>query len=355
MVEGDVFRVGLIGLGRVAWELEQDPLRPKPCSHWGAWKERSDVRIAAGCDLDGDKRAAFAAANPGARVYADYREMLAEARLDLVSLCAYADRRAEMVVQAAQSGVRGIWCEKAMASSLAEVRLIEETLARTGVRMIVSFMRRWAPSYRKATELLNAGAIGRPESVNAHFSSNMLHTGTHVFDVLRMWCGEVESVQGWLDESSARSEDSGYRFQDGEDLMDFGGFGLLHFANGVRATIQAGSKGYFRFELEVLGSRGMLRVGNSQQDLWQVAPSRRYSGFKELEPARFPPYPKVNMWRGACDNLIEAVRGSNAPACGAADGGRALAIALALHQSHREGNRPVAPGEVPLGLRVVSR
>jgi predicted dehydrogenase len=348
-------RVAIIGLGRVAWELEQDPLRTKPCSHWGAWRQRPDVRVVAGCDLDPAKRAAFAAANPQASVHEDFREMLDRTRPELVSICAYADRRAEMVAAATAAGVRGIWCEKAMASSLEEVRRIEESLSRSGARMIVSFMRRWAPAYVAAAALIREGAIGRLESVNCHFSSNMLHTGTHVFDVLRMWCGEVTSVQGWLDASSARARDSGYRFQDGADLEDFGGFGLLHFPGGVRAAVHAGDKGYFRFEFEVLGSHGMLRLGNAQQDLWRAAPSPRYSGFRELERVRFPPYPARNMWRSACDNLVDAVRGRAEPACHVGDGGQALAIALALHLSHREGHRPVAPGEVPPGLRVVSR
>ncbi len=348
-------RVGIIGLGRVAWELEQDPLRNKPCTHWGAWRTRSDIRVIAGSDTDAARREAFLAANSGARVYADYREMLAAGGLDMLSVCAYAGTRAGMVTAAAQAGVRGIWCEKAMACSLREAREMEEVLEDTDTRMIVSFMRRWAPVYLHAAELIADGAIGALESINVHFSSNMLHTGTHAFDVLRLWCGEVVAVQAWLDESSAHSRDSGYRFGPAEAITDFGGFALLHFANGMRAPVHAGGKKYFRFEFEVLGSRGILRLGNRQRELWQPAPSDHYSEFKELRQVPFPYYPQANMWQAACDNLVGAVYDGDKPACSVVDGRKALAIALAMHLSHREGHRMVALEEVPQDLRVSSR
>ncbi len=347
--------VGIIGLGRVAWELEQDPLRNKPCTHWGAWRTRPDIRVIAGCDTDAARREAFLAVNPGARVYADYREMLAAGGLDMLSVCAYADTRAGMVTTAARGGVRGIWCEKATACSLREATEMEAVLEDTGAHMIVSFMRRWAPVYRHAAELIADGVIGALESINVHFSSNMLHTGTHAFDVLRLWCGEIVAVQAWLDESSANSRDSGYRFGPAEALTDFGGFALLHFANGMRAPVHAGAKQYFRFEFEVLGRRGILRLGNRQRELWQPAPSDRYSEFKELRQTPFPSYPQTNMWQAACDNLVGAVRGGDEPVCSAADGRLALAIALAMHLSHREGHRTVTLEEVPRDLRVSSR
>ncbi len=349
------FSVGFIGLGRVAWELEQDPLRNKPCTHWGAWRSHSNARVIAGCDTDAARREAFALANPGARVYADYRDMLATGGLDMLSICAYADSRAEMVMAAAGSGVRGIWCEKAMACSLREALKLDEALAHTGTCMIVSFMRRWAPSYRQAAELIADGAIGEPESVNVHFSSNMLHTGTHAFDVLRLWCGEVVAVQAWLDESSAHVQESGYRFGQADALNDIGGFALLHFENGVRAAVHAGDKEYFRFEFEVLGSRGMLRLGNGQRELWQAASSEHYSGFTELQQVPYPRYSQANMWHAACGNLINAVHDGQPLLCSVEDGRQALAIALAMHLSHRQDHRLVELDEVPLDLRVASR
>ena len=353
-------RVGLIGLGRVAWELEQDPLRHKPCSHAGAWETLPGVELVAGCDIDQEQREAFAQHFPETTLYEDYRTMLAQERLDLLSICAYATERREMVVAASEAGVRGIWCEKAMAASLAEADAMEEVLARNDTAMIVSFMRRWESRYRQVHQLLLDGAIGALESINVHFSSNMLHTGTHAFDLLHDWCGEVETVQAWLDTDATGGDQSGYRFDEERDeehkgFEDFGGFALIRFRNGIEAAVHGHDKGYFRFEFELLGSDGMIRIGNSQRELWQVAESHRFSGFKELEQVPFPDFEPGNMWSAAAEDLLAAVTSDRNPRCGIVEGRHTLAVALAMHHSHHQGNRPVRLDEAPWELYVPSR
>ena len=39
-------RVAVIGLGRIAWLMDDDPLRAKPCTHVGAYVNR-------GCNIVG--------------------------------------------------------------------------------------------------------------------------------------------------------------------------------------------------------------------------------------------------------------------------------------------------------------
>ena len=352
-------RLALIGLGRVAWELENDPLRAKPCSHLGAWNALEGVELVAGCDDDEEQRAAFAEHHPQIPLYDDYRELLRAEKIDLVSICAYATERREMVEAASNAGVRGIWCEKAMAASLNEADAMEQTLERNGTAMIVSFMRRWEPTYRQVHELLLEGAIGALESINVHFSGNMLHTGTHAFDVLHDWCGEVETVQAWLDTDEGRGEQSGYRFDEDDErhggFEDFGGFALIRFRNGIEAAVHGHDKEYFRFEFELLGSDGMIRVGNSQRELWQVTESHRFSGFKELERQPFPDPERGNMWQAAAADLLAAVTRGRRPRCGVREGRHSLAVALAMHHSHSQGNRPVRLDEAPIDLYVPSR
>ncbi len=348
-------KVGIIGLGRVAWQLEQDPLRNKPCTHWGAWRDSQDVVIAAGCDSDADKRQAFLAANPQAEVFADYRDMLGQVQPDLVSICAYADSRRDMLLASVQAGVKGIWCEKAMACSLQEADEMIAAIQAADTAMIVSFMRRWAPAYQQARRIINEGVLGTVETVNVHFSGNMLHTGTHAFDILRYWLGEAVGVQAWLEQDSAAIKDSGYRFEQDRPLEDFGGFALIRFENGARACIHAAAKDYFRFEFEVLGSRGMLRLGNAQQSLWLADESSRYAGFSELRERPFPEYEPHNMWQAARDDLLRSVAGAGQPLCSAWDGRQSLAIALAMHQSHHADHREISPDEVMPDVSVRSR
>jgi len=54
--------------------------------------------------------------------------MLAKERLAIVSICAYAPDRYRMVVDAVHAGIRGIWCEKAFATSLDEAEAMVAAL-----------------------------------------------------------------------------------------------------------------------------------------------------------------------------------------------------------------------------------
>ena len=349
------YRVGIIGLGRIAYLMEEDPLRPKPCTHAGAWQAHGQTAVVAACDTSPQRREAFRARFPGARLYADYEEMLAREALDIVSIAAYATERCDMVVAAAEAGVKGIWCEKAMASSLAEARRMSEALSRSGTQMVVSYMRRWDGRCRAVKKLLDEGAIGRLESINLHFSGNMLHTGTHAFDLVRMFAGEAATVQAWLQGEGARPEQSGYRFG-GEIIdQDAGGFALIELENGVRVAVHGGDKRYFRFELELLGEEGMIRVGNTQAELWRGEASSNFVGFKELKRQPLEVAPTESAWWLAAADLLQAVATGERVACGVEDGRQALAIGLAMHESHAKAGKAVSIRHVDAALRVASR
>jgi predicted dehydrogenase len=369
-------KLGIIGLGRVAWLLDKDPLRPKPATHWGAWQLVKGVRLAAVCDRDPARLEAFLDEHPKVRGYTDYRQMLREEPLDLLSIAAYADTRQAMVSLACRSGVKGIWCEKAMGTSLEDALKIERAVKRHKVQLAMSYPRRWGAAYQWVAQALQQGDLGRLESINVQFPGNFIHTGTHAFDVLRMWCGEAVAVQGWLEGGSQHIQDSGYRFEtqfdEARPQNDLGGFGLIWFENGARATLQAGAKNYFRFEFELLTDRAMVRLGNSQRELWQVASSPRFTGFQELQKVDFPSLQERNVFSAVAFNLAEAVskakkeqpsQGAGASKkaafkpvlCDATDGRKALEIGLALHQSHAGGNTVVRMQELSQTLKVQNR
>jgi predicted dehydrogenase len=350
-----IYNVGVIGCGRVAWLLDQDPLIPnKPVTHMGAYFRVDRTRVVAAADTRIDRLDAFSKEFGIENVYTDYEEMLDKERLAIVSICAYAPDRCRMVVDAVHAGIKGIWCEKAFATSLEEAEAMVTLCEEQGVTLIVDHARRWSQSYRHAKRLLNDGAIGMPLSVVCHFSGNMVHTGTHAFDVLRLFFGEASWVEAYLE---TREEEGQHGPSSVRNLAqhDVGGYALVSFKNGVYATVHGDSREYFLFEFDIMGTNGRLRIGNSLFELYEAGMSEREQGLRELRIKGTVGRQGENPFVTAVHHLIDCMEGKSENVSAPRDGMAALEIALAIQESHLNGGSRVCLPLQERSLRVVSR
>jgi predicted dehydrogenase len=349
------YRVAIIGLGRIAWGMQQDWKTTAPRTHIHAWQTLEECVIVAGCDLEEEKCHAFAQEFPEASIYNDYEQMLKSEDIDLISICGWATQRAEMVLASINAGVRGIWCEKAMAVSLAECDKIGEAIEKSGTKISVAYSRRWAKDWIVVKELLDSEEIGQLESINVHFNGNMIHTGTHAFDMLHFLAGKVKNVAAELQITDNRVEESGYRFSEDTLIQDYSGFSVMEFESGVKAIIHGSTKKYFRFEFELLGTKGLIRIGNTQHELWQVGESSYIRGFNELKKQDFPSYNGSNPWVATARELLTSIKNQSATSCGWQEARYALAMALATHQSHFCHGKKIKLEEVDSTLVVENR
>ncbi len=338
------YTASIIGCGRVAWMLEDDPLEKKPCTHMGAYLALGGdvVRVSSASDISPGRANAFGRRYSIDALYVDYMEMLKEEAPEIVSICAYAPERYRMVMDSIEAGVKGIWCEKAFATNMEEAGSMMDACAENNVSLIVSHLRRWSPDYQKAKELIDSGAIGRLQYIAAHFSGSLMHTGTHAFDVLNWFCGPAKWVSGGLEPGSFE------RFKDlpWDVAGDSGGWAVIMFENNTYATVHADSKPYFFFEFDMVGSMGRIRIGNNDLlEYYTAEESAHYTGLKELRMRDFPAFENKNIWVGALRNLIDAMEGRAESSNGPIDGRNALEIALAIHESARMGGNAV---ELPL-------
>lgn len=339
------YRAAIIGCGRVAWMLEDDPLEIKPCTHMGAYEELAArtrrVEVVSAADTDAGRLRAFGERYGVEAVYEDYREMLDTVRPDIVSVCAWAPERRKMVLDSIASGVKGIWCEKAFATSLAEAREMTEACRSSGTTLIVSHLRRWSGEYARAKEIIETGGIGELKSIVAHFSGSMVHTGTHAFDILRWFAGDAEWVEGEVEEAVSGAGEVW------EIDTDRGGRATIGFENGVYATVHGDSRDYFFFEFDVIGTRGRIRIGNNRLlELYRRGESRNYEGVKELYREPFEGFERKNIWTGALENLMDCMEGKGENGNSPIDGTAALELAIGVHASSRKGGARVA---LPLG------
>ena len=112
------YRAALVGLGRIAWTLEDDPKRDHPCTHAGALASLEGVELVAGSARSEASASAFQQRFHTRRAYTNYLDMVREEKIDIVGVATNPETHAKIVTDLACAGVKGILCEKPLALSL---------------------------------------------------------------------------------------------------------------------------------------------------------------------------------------------------------------------------------------------
>jgi predicted dehydrogenase len=128
------------------------------------------------------------------RIYSNHKEMLAaEGPLDIVTVGVSDHRHAEIVVDAANAGVKGIFCEKPLATTMEDTDRMLEACERNGTILSVDHTRRFLPIWRYCKEeLVDKGAVGEIQYIIARLHgprSMMWRNGTHIVDCMLWFAG----------------------------------------------------------------------------------------------------------------------------------------------------------------------
>ena len=356
----NTYKVGIIGCGRIAGYFEDDPLRFHPCTHVGAYQQFSQCTIVACCSRHEDNVKQFSERFSIPRYYTDYRKMIAEEDLDIVSVATYAPTHCEITVAAAQHSVKGIFCEKAMATSLEEADAMIDSCRHAHVVLSINHTRRWQGDFLKAKEMITAGAIGELQTIQGTFSGNMLHTGIHMFDSMIYFAGDPAVVWGVLKEGhEAFCISSDYKFTwDAETMQrieDKDGIVTILFKNGVVAHAFGIGKRYFIFELDIQGTEGRIRIGNGVFEYWKMAQSPRNSDYFELIQRHVSLTDAPSALVSAVRDLITAIEAGRETQSSGREARKSLEVALSAYESDRCGWCPIQLPLTNTSLKVVSR
>jgi UDP-N-acetylglucosamine 3-dehydrogenase len=250
-------RVGIIGTGKKK-ERPDAMGFAMAYAHADAYRALPDhCELVACADIVPANAAAFAQANniPDKGIYTDYKTMLAEANLDVVSICTWPHLHAQMVIDSAIAGVRAIHCEKPMADSWRAARMMAQECERRGVQLTFNHQRRFATPFRKAYELLKSGAIGDLRRIEVS-CDNIYDWGTHYIDMSGLYNDEhpAEWVIGQID---YRTENRIFGAH-----VENQAVGQWLYRNGVFGFIATGAgTAMIGVENRLIGTDGVIEVG----------------------------------------------------------------------------------------------
>lgn len=323
-------RVAILGAGRIAG------------IHLAAFARHDDVELVALADTKIERAEARAGRHGIARVYGDYRALLAQERPDLVDVVLPHHVHFEAARAALGLGC-AVLCEKPLALTLAECDELIELAATEGLGLHVKSYHRAFPLNRRAAELVASDAIGRPYLVTGFFASTglrameedadwhgcptragggvLIDCGYHLVDWLHSLLGPASAVRATarrlVCENANKAEDVGAL--------------TIEFVDGTVATVTctwADTSLPFRWERAIYGTAGSLALtAEGSYDTLVLARDGRRDA-----PIRQPAYwETANL--GAIDDVLAAVRAGRSDLESAREARRTLATVLAAYEA----------------------
>jgi len=246
-VTKESYRVGIIGLSGIAARPRGNAKAPFAneilISHAASIDHAARVEVASYCDLQPTLLEEFSgnwgSRWPDARAYTNYKEMLADADLDIVTVATSDHLHADMTVDAATAGAKAVFVEKPMATSLEDTDRMIQACEENGTVLSVDHTRRWSPMFHQARESIRGGSIGALSTIVAQRGSGramLFRNGTHIIDGICFFA-ESDPVQVWANLESGFEDWDRYKGSGGKDpANDPAATGFVLFSNGVRAV-----------------------------------------------------------------------------------------------------------------------
>ena len=143
-------KVGIIGCGGIATSKHMPGLAAIP-----------EAEMVAFCDIIEEKavKSAEKFGTKNAKVYTDYKQLLADPKIDVVHVCTPNRSHSFISIDAMRAG-KHVMCEKPMAKTAAEAREMVKVAKETGMKLTVGYQNRNRPESRELKKIMEAGTLG---------------------------------------------------------------------------------------------------------------------------------------------------------------------------------------------------
>ncbi|MBA5779163.1 Gfo/Idh/MocA family oxidoreductase [Stappia sp. F7233] len=298
----------------------------------------------------------------------DWRQLIADPEVDVVSVTTPNAFHAEMAIAALEAG-KHVWCEKPMAPAEADAERMLAAARASGRVAILGYNYIQNPAIRFIRSLLDEGAIGNPYQLRIEMDEDFMADpealfywkserssgygalddfAVHPLSLIRILFGGVASVfcdmsMPYADRPTAQG---GRRAVETHDVATM----LLKLENGMRGTIETNRSAWgrkSRLVIQIFGSKGSIFFDQERMnevEIYQAQGPVSHQGFKRvLMSPTHPPYDSFLPAPGhqlgfnelkiiECRQLLKRIAGDEAVLIGFEDG---LAIERTVHAAAR--------------------
>ncbi|HOJ49681.1 MAG TPA: Gfo/Idh/MocA family oxidoreductase [Spirochaetota bacterium] len=265
-----MIKCAVVGLGRIGWELSNDPKREKPTTHVECILSTEETELVAGCDIDSDKVEKFQKRFK-INTYKNIDEMLNKEKIDILHIATPTKTHKEILIKAIDKNIPVIICEKPLTSNLKEAKKVLKKIKKSSSKLIVNYERRYSKDYKYVKEIIESKKYGELLSINGKLyiktgsiKKALWHDATHLIDIIMFLTGENKiKLKNVLNNNKVLN---------------------LFFKSDTKSiTIEISNlSDYLLFEVDLLFEKGRILVGNGIFKEYASEDSPFYTGFKSL-------------------------------------------------------------------------
>jgi len=346
-----VLRAAVIGLGVGA-------------RHAQAYQEIPGVEVAALCDTDRERLDEMGGRHPGAKRTTDWRDVVADGDIDIVSICTPDHMHFEQAAALVRAG-KHVLCEKPMVMGVEQARELVELVFEHGVIFSVGNVCRFVPQFAAAIDYARQGKLGDLFAVEADYIHDMREVfartswrvdpehpqnaifggGVHPIDLLQQAAGEVVEVFAYGNHKVLPE------YHELDNILI-----SLKFASGcigkVWVTFGVRQQPHNRINLNFYGSKGSVLTDSQHAEvkLYLEGMDSAGSGWATIPLERQEGHP----FRAELERFVDCVRNKRPPAVSVVSGARTVAVMSAARASLESGRPEAVPGvPVPRHLCMI--
>ena len=247
-------------------------------------------------------------------LYDEYAALLADPRVDAISLCTPAHLHAQETIQGARAG-KHLLIEKPVATNPDELQRMHAAVAEAGVKTVVSFVLRWNPLVLTIKRLVQDGAFGQTFFVQTAYWHNTVASGYHgakpgpkkgtVSAMLGGGCHAMDMARYLMDSDITQVTALTKDTVEG-NASPANTAALVQFASGAMGYVSACTEQWmpYVFQIDLFGDQGAIR-GNRYFS--KQLPGA--TGFAEI-PTILPDSGAVSHhpFRGEIDHFVDCIR-----------------------------------------------
>ena len=315
------------------------------------------AELVAVCDINEKKLAKAAKKYVGVTLYTDFEELLADDRVDVISICLPSAMHADFAVRAMEAG-KHVLVEKPLDITPERARLIEEARARTGRICGVVHQNRFNLDMYPIREAMASGRLGKLilgtfavkwYRDQAYYDNggwrgtwemdgggSLMNQSVHTVDLMQWLMGEVESVTSHMGiyNHDIKTEDTTAS--------------LIKFKSGAVATFVSTTCAYPGISTEIMlyGTGGSIEADADCLKTWKMVDAEDEDAEEAAMLARYgggnlTATPEDAARKFGHDHVVEdmiaAVQEGRDPEVMPADALKAVEIVCAVYESARTG------------------